>query len=153
MSPSLLFALMFMCAAGIGIVYWMYRITQSQIYIECVASDTNEKVIAITDDLYGHDEASRERQAELSGYVERSAKTVGKYIADNAVDEAKFTAGLKLQVASVRHDMAIDRLAIDDRFDALEKLIAEDGKKTRKDSQEIKTALRDDEKQQQQERV
>lgn len=71
---------------------------------------------------------------------------------------------LKVQLASVRHDMALDREGMDERFDeiwgsvegsseAIVLRIGDEHKKTRKDIQEVKTALRDDEKQDQRQKA
>lgn len=149
------------------------------------------------------EQANLDYSSKLSKAMRQAFEATGKLISDTAAGSAKDTQSLKVTLASMRHDMAIDRQGLDEHDDAsrnrqaelvayvqreglktrkeIEAIVEEGGriisyyadeqsklkdcvvqegaqtrgtvelehKKTRKESQEIKTALRDDEKEQQ----
>ena len=65
--------LLLMCGAGIGIVSWMHRISQSQTYIEYVVNNLRIQIEGLA-------QAERKRQDELIGYVLRDGKKTWKDI-------------------------------------------------------------------------
>jgi hypothetical protein len=82
----------------------------------------------------------------LMKQMRRDKQTVHISELHNNIDMSKVVAWLDEHVQFQPQDLA-------DRLDRIEQAISADGKKTRKDIQETKTALRDDEKQQQREKA
>ncbi len=101
---------------------------------------------AIEKRLIDTERSASERHNKLVDAIAHSALATADLISEQSIVAATDAAAIKVAIASVRHDLAIDAGQAEQHVDKLKEEIEEDGKKTRKDIQEVKTRLADEER-------